>query len=159
MTHKRLHPRKETVARIRVSWQAGGRGLKEWGMVQDKSAGGLGIKFPAPIAVGSVIALAQGFTTNFGIVRHCTKINNQFFLGVEFCELEEGTRPFPRYEQKAEAVATQQEEEKAAAPPAAPPPPEAVPERKVEKPVPVPPPHMPGRYREDFVMMKPTSKV
>lgn len=164
MIQNRRYPRKECLAKIRLSWQSEGRGLKEWGMIQDRSTGGLGIRFPFPIDVGSVIAIAQGFSTSFGVVRHCTKINGQFFLGVEYCDLEEGTTPAPSWVAAAKVVSAA-EEEKAPAAAATPPAPAPAPvhprlrptgpEKPEEEILTNKVPLKPTGLRSDFAMLHP----
>ena len=92
MRQNRRFARKECIAKVQITWQAAGHGNKGSGMIEDKSEGGLGINFPTPIDVGSVVAITQGFSTSFAVVRHCSKQKNKFFLGVEFCAVAEGTQ-------------------------------------------------------------------
>ncbi len=92
MRQNRRYARRQSIGRVKVSWKAEGRGITEWGMIQDRSEGGLGMKIPRAIKTDSIIAVSQGFSTMFGIVRHCTKVNGHFFIGVEFCAVEETSK-------------------------------------------------------------------
>ncbi len=103
MRQNRRLPRKECLARVSVNWQTEGRGNKEFGMIEDKSEGGLGITFPTPINVGAVVAITQGFSTTFAVVRHCSRQKTKFFLGVEFCEVAEGAQTPRTYTAPIEA--------------------------------------------------------
>ena len=58
-------------------------------MLQDKSTTGFGFRLPVAMTAGSLAAIQIGFTTHFGIVRHCTKTNGQYFVGFELCEVDE----------------------------------------------------------------------
>ena len=112
MRQNRQLPRKECLAKVRINWQAEGRGYKEFGMIEDKSEGGLGITFPTQIPIGSVVAIIQGFSTSFAVVRHCSRQKSKFFIGVEFCEMAEGTQAPNAYKAALEAQEQEQKRER-----------------------------------------------
>ena len=87
MRQKRKAPRKQCIARIRLSWEFQGRGgYHSSALLDDKSSGGLGIHCPSPIPIGAAVVITQGSSTSKALVRHCTKVQRGFLIGVEFCD-------------------------------------------------------------------------
>ena len=86
MRQKRKAPRKQCIARIRLTWEFQGRGgYHGSALLDDKSSGGLGIHCPSPIPIGAAVVISQGSATSKALVRHCTKVQRGFLIGVEFC--------------------------------------------------------------------------
>lgn len=137
--------RRECLAKIKVSWQAAGVPRTEWGKLQDKSTTGFGFRFPVPMIAGSLAAVQLGFTTHFGVVRNCAKIDGQYFIGFELCEVDESVKINQASKHLAEQQPREAENEASA------PLPEV--RKPIASPCPAPPPST--LSRNDFEMNQP----
>ncbi len=115
-------------------------------MLEDKSASGFGLRLPVAMTSGSLAAIQIGFTTHFGIVRHCTKTKGHYFVGFELCAVDESVQ----VNQANDSGAGQHSREPEKDTPA--------PLPQVHKPTVTPSP-LPSRLsRDDFGMNRPASK-
>ncbi len=115
-------------------------------MLQDKSLTGFGFRLPVAMTSGSLAAIQIGFSTHFGIVRHCTKTNGQYFVGFELCEVDESVNIHQANKYGAGQQARESEKETPAPPP------------QMDEPAvitPLPPSKL---SRDDFEMTRPSAK-
>lgn len=96
MKQQRRAPRRDFIGRIKLTYKSGNQSVTSYGMIQDKSTGGFGIKFPKDIPVGTITALAQGSITQFGVIRHSSPFEGEFFIGIELCDLDESAKAAAR---------------------------------------------------------------
>ncbi len=146
--------RRNCIAKVGVTWLAGGRRHRESAEIQDKSESGLGVTMPIPIGVETILALQQGFSTSFGVVRHCTKLQGKFFIGIELCDVE---TPQTTPEEPTAMVKSGEQTEVKAVPVK----PSSLPDLRpaVSRPSPTQPVTVRNSRRTDLVMVEPPTRV
>jgi hypothetical protein len=81
---QRQHPRTDFIARTEVAWASDGGEIRIPGLIENKSAGGLGIQVSKAIAVGTPIKVKLRNQMVAAVVRRCQKLPIGFFIGVSF---------------------------------------------------------------------------
>lgn len=84
---KRKEPRRDCFSRVDIEGvDANGRSFRMGGMMEDRSKSGFGIRVKSPIIAGSAIKVLHATKTYPGIVRHCGRDRDTFFLGIEIVD-------------------------------------------------------------------------
>jgi hypothetical protein len=88
------------VAKVEVSWDSQGESGSLSGLIEDRSASGIGIQVPKPLPLGTRILVKLHEQELSAIVRRCIRAEFGFLVGASFEMPEE--RFVPQSQQAAE---------------------------------------------------------
>jgi len=90
MNDRRATPRKPHFSRVEITAVGSeAAAIRNIAMMEDLSAGGMGLRVQVPLAVGSPIQVSFRGQTLRGVVRHCARNELGYFMGIELGELAE----------------------------------------------------------------------
>ena len=81
---RRKDPRIPYIARTQIAWDSPKGEISISGMIEDKSASGLGIQVSSAIPVGTCVRIRLGKEMITAVVRRCFKTEFGSFVGVSF---------------------------------------------------------------------------
>ena len=86
MTNQRSQARISDAELVMVSWDENGTTFRQFGNVENLSANGAGTIVDDAIPSGTTVAMTYGVSELTAVVRHCTVMEDGYFIGLEFVE-------------------------------------------------------------------------
>ena len=84
---KRREPRRDYFSRAEIEGiDAEGLPFRLGGMIEDRSNSGFGIRVRNPVKAGSQIKIVHAGKTYSGVVRHCGRDRDTYFLGIRIAD-------------------------------------------------------------------------
>lgn len=84
----RTEPRKTCLARVEIYQEASdGQVRCQPGLMENISTSGMGLRVRTPFLVGSLVKIKTRQQLYLATVRHCARVDVEYFMGVQFCSV------------------------------------------------------------------------